>query len=63
MRELAAFLLASGVDPKRSAVFVQSQIGAHAELAWIWSCVIPQREGLTVERIESPRHVTGQFQM
>lgn len=40
-REIAALLLASGVDPKRSAVFVQSQISAHAELAWILSCVIP----------------------
>jgi tryptophanyl-tRNA synthetase len=40
-REIAALLLASGVDPKRSAVFVQSQISAHAELAWILSCIIP----------------------
>ncbi len=31
----AAQLLAMGVDPARSAVFVQSQIPAHAQLAWV----------------------------
>ena len=40
-REIAALLLASGVDLKQSAVFVQSHISAHAELAWILSCFIP----------------------
>jgi tryptophanyl-tRNA synthetase len=37
-REVAALLLASGVDLKQSAVFVQSHI---SELAWILSCFIP----------------------
>jgi tryptophanyl-tRNA synthetase len=41
IRETGALLLASGVDLKRSAVFVQSQISAHAELAWVLSCFIP----------------------
>ncbi len=31
----AAWLLAAGIDPKRSTLFVQSQIPAHAELTWI----------------------------
>jgi len=31
----AAQLLAMGVDPERSAVFVQSQIPAHAQLCWV----------------------------
>ena len=31
----AAQLLAMGVDPERSAIFVQSQIPAHAQLAWV----------------------------
>jgi tryptophanyl-tRNA synthetase len=31
----AAQLLAMGVDPERSAVFVQSQIPAHAQLSWV----------------------------
>ncbi len=34
-RRAAAQLLAMGVDPARSAVFVQSQVPAHAQLAWV----------------------------
>lgn len=37
----AAMYLACGIDPERSAVFVQSQVGAHAELMWLLSCVTP----------------------
>jgi tryptophanyl-tRNA synthetase len=40
-RQLAGLLLAAGIDPGRSAVFVQSQVSAHAELAWILNCFIP----------------------
>ena len=38
-REVAAAYIASGVDPKRSIVFNQSQVREHAELAWIFNCV------------------------
>ena len=38
-REVAAGLLAAGIDPARSIVFVQSQVPHHAELAWIFSCI------------------------
>ncbi len=34
-----AELLACGVDPGRSVLFVQSHVPAHSELAWILSCV------------------------
>ena len=34
-----ALLLACGVDPARSILFVQSQVGEHPELAWVLSCV------------------------
>lgn len=40
-REVAALLFAAGIDPKLSAVFIQSNISAHAELAWILNCFIP----------------------
>lgn len=40
-RELAAVFFACGLDPERVAVFVQSQISAHAELAWILNCFTP----------------------
>jgi len=35
VREMAAALIASGIDPNKSIVFRQSAIPAHAELAWI----------------------------
>jgi tryptophanyl-tRNA synthetase len=38
-RESAAELLAMGVDPSRSAVFVQSHVREHAELAWVLGCL------------------------
>jgi tryptophanyl-tRNA synthetase len=40
-REVAAALLAAGIDPSRSILFVQSNVFAHAELAWIFNCVTP----------------------
>lgn len=33
-----AIILASGVDPEKSLVFIQSHVPAHAELAWILNC-------------------------
>ncbi|HTS78095.1 MAG TPA: tryptophan--tRNA ligase [Bryobacteraceae bacterium] len=41
IEELAAMLLAVGIDPQHSAVVVQSAIPAHAELAWMLTCVTP----------------------
>ncbi|MEX5728270.1 tryptophanyl-tRNA synthetase [Rhodovulum iodosum] len=38
-REMAAGFLASGVDPAKSILFNQSQVPAHAQLAWIFNCV------------------------
>lgn len=36
-----AMYLASGIDAEKSAIFSQNQIGAHAELMWLLSCVTP----------------------
>ncbi|MCW1931626.1 tryptophan--tRNA ligase [Pararhodobacter zhoushanensis] len=38
-RELAAGYLAAGLDPKKSILFNQSQVSAHAELGWVFNCV------------------------
>jgi tryptophanyl-tRNA synthetase len=35
----AAQLLAAGIDPRRCAIFVQSQIPAHAQLGWVLQCL------------------------
>jgi tryptophanyl-tRNA synthetase len=40
-RELAALYLASGLDPFKSTIFVQSHVRAHAECCWILNCVTP----------------------
>jgi len=39
IREVTAGLIAAGIDPRRNIVFNQSQVSAHAELAWIFNCV------------------------
>lgn len=38
-RSLAALYLAAGIDPKKSVLFVQSHVPAHAELGWILQCI------------------------
>ena len=38
-REMAAVLLACGVDPHKHILFLQSGVRAHAQLAWIFNCV------------------------
>lgn len=41
IEETAALFIACGIDPKQSAIFVQSSVHAHAELAWLLTCVTP----------------------
>ena len=38
-REMAAVLLACGIDPEKHILFAQSSVRAHAQLAWIFNCV------------------------
>jgi len=37
--EVAAAFIASGIDPKKSIIFNQSQVPEHAQLSWILNCV------------------------
>lgn len=39
--EVAAAFFASGLDPKKSTIYLQSHIPAHTELAWILNCITP----------------------
>jgi len=39
IRQVTATYIAAGLDPKKSILFNQSQVSAHAELAWIFNCV------------------------
>ena len=36
--DVAALYLAVGLDPKKSIIFVQSEVSGHAELSWILTC-------------------------
>jgi tryptophanyl-tRNA synthetase len=38
-REVTAAFIACGIDPKKHIVFNQSQVAAHAELAWVFNCI------------------------
>jgi tryptophanyl-tRNA synthetase len=38
-REMAAALIACGLDPRRCILFVQSHVQAHTRLAWIFNCI------------------------
>jgi tryptophanyl-tRNA synthetase len=38
VREMAAALIASGIDPDKSTLFAQSAVPAHAELTWLLQC-------------------------
>ena len=38
-RQVTAAFIAAGIDPKKHIVFNQSQVAAHAELAWVFNCV------------------------
>ncbi len=41
VRKVAATYIACGIDPQKSTIFVQSQLSAHSELAWLFNCITP----------------------
>ncbi|MFH1979322.1 MAG: tryptophan--tRNA ligase, partial [Patescibacteria group bacterium] len=41
IREVAGLYLASGLDSEKNTIFIQSDISAHSELAWILDCFLP----------------------
>jgi len=57
-RVSAAQLLALGVDPQRSTLFVQSHVPEHAQLAWVLSCITGFGEAnrMTQFKDKSQRH-------
>ena len=38
-REVTAAFIASGIDPVKNNIFVQSQVPQHAQLGWLFNCV------------------------
>ncbi|WP_373280156.1 tryptophan--tRNA ligase [Piscicoccus intestinalis] len=57
-RVTAAQFLAGGIDPARSAVFVQSHVAEHSQLAWVLSCITGFGEAarMTQFKDKSARH-------
>ncbi len=42
--EMATLLLAAGIDPEQSTLFIQSQVGEHTRLAWLLECTATMGE-------------------
>lgn len=58
-RTAAAQLLAVGLDPERCALFVQSQVPEHAQLAWILSCITGFGEASRMTQFKDKSHKQG----
>lgn len=58
IRQAAAVYIAAGLDPEKSVIFVQSQVSAHAECAWILNCLTPLGwlERMTQYKSKSEQH-------
>jgi tryptophanyl-tRNA synthetase len=57
--EVAADYLAIGLDPKKSVIYLQSQVPEHVELAWILSCITPLSELYRMTQFKDKAGVTG----
>jgi tryptophanyl-tRNA synthetase len=59
--EVAKILLASGIDPKKSTLFIQSHIPEHAELTWILNTIakISELEKMTQFKDKSGKNMEG----
>ncbi len=56
--QTARILLSIGIDPKRSIIFLQSQVNEHTELAWIFNCLVPvaEMERMTQYKDKAKQH-------
>ncbi|WLR51581.1 tryptophan--tRNA ligase [Bacillus tianshenii] len=61
IRSLAALYLASGIDPEKSTLFIQSEVPAHAQLGWILQCTsyIGELERMTQFKDKSQKQEAG----
>jgi tryptophanyl-tRNA synthetase len=59
-REVAALYVASGIDPEKSAIFIQSHVREHSELTWVLNCTTPLGwlERMTQFKTKSERRET-----
>lgn len=61
--DLAAELIACGIDPERSILFVQSHVPEHTELCWVFNCVVSYGDLTRMtqfkDKSEQAEHVSG----
>lgn len=57
--EVAALLIACGIDIKKSTLFVQSQVPAHTELSWILNTITPLGELERMTQYKDKKKQTG----
>ncbi|MBI2640866.1 MAG: tryptophan--tRNA ligase [Candidatus Sungbacteria bacterium] len=57
--ELAALLVACGVDPKKSVLFIQSHVPAHTKLAWVLNTITPVGELERMTQYKEKRERAG----
>ena len=62
VRRAAAQLLAVGIDPERSTVFVQSQVPAHAQLSWVLQCLTGSGEARRMTQFKDKAAKGGEGQ-
>lgn len=55
----AAQLIAAGVDPERSALFVQSHVPEHAQLTWVLQCITGFGEARRMTQFKDKSAKTG----
>jgi len=59
--DLVSLYLASGIDPKKSTIFIQSHVPEHAELAWVLNCstYMGELNRMTQFKDKSQKHETN----
>ena len=60
-RRSAAQLLAAGIDPERSTLFVQSHVPEHAQLAWVLGCLTGFGEASRMTQFKDKSARGGQY--
>ncbi|MEK7099175.1 MAG: tryptophan--tRNA ligase [Patescibacteria group bacterium] len=59
--EVAALLVACGIDPEKSVIFVQSHVPAHTQLAWVLNTITPLGELERMTQFKDKAHIKYEF--
>lgn len=59
--EVAALLVACGIDPEKSNIFIQSHVPSHAELAWVLNTITPLGELERMTQFKDKKDKSGEY--